>query len=80
MAWAAFSTLIVVMPMARAGLRLMPRSSRKTHVVGLDVEQLAGHLVEARVGLAHADLARLDDDVEQRQHLGHLRLAVDVPG
>ena len=28
------STLIVVMPISRAGLRLMPRSSRKTHSVG----------------------------------------------
>ena len=37
-------------------------------------------LVEARVGLAHADLARLDDDVEQRHHLVPSRLAVDVPG
>jgi hypothetical protein len=27
-AWAPLSTLIVVMPMARAGFRLMPRSSR----------------------------------------------------
>ena len=34
-AWAAFSTLIVVMPIAFAGLRLMPRSSRKTHISGL---------------------------------------------
>ena len=34
MAWSGSPTLIVVMPMARAGLRLMPRSSRKTTSVG----------------------------------------------
>ncbi len=34
MACSASTTLIVVMPMAAAGLRLMPRSSRKTHSAG----------------------------------------------
>ena len=34
MAWSALSTLMVVMPMAAAGLRLMPRSSRNTHSAG----------------------------------------------
>jgi hypothetical protein len=33
-AWAGSPTLIVVMPIARAGLRLMPRSSRNTHCSG----------------------------------------------
>jgi len=33
-AWAGSPTLIVVMPIARAGLRLMPRSSRNTHSSG----------------------------------------------
>ena len=33
-AWSPSSTLIVVMPIARAGLRLMPRSSRNTHAAG----------------------------------------------
>ncbi len=32
--WSGSSTLIVVIPISRAGLRLMPRSSRKTHSVG----------------------------------------------
>ena len=41
--------------------------------------ELARDLVEARVGLAHADLARLDDHVEQGHHLGDLLLAIDVP-
>ena len=36
----------------------------------LDAEQLAGDLVEPRVGLADADPARLDDRVEQAEHLG----------
>jgi hypothetical protein len=30
-AWLAERTLIVVMPISRAGLRLIPRSSRNTH-------------------------------------------------
>ena len=33
-AWASVSTLIVAMPMARAGFRLIPRSSRKTQACG----------------------------------------------
>ena len=39
------------------------------HALGrLDAEQLAGDRVERRLGLAHADLARLDDDVEAGHH------------
>ena len=79
MAWSALSTLMVVMPIAAAGLRLMPRSSRNTHSAGSTREQLAGDLVEARLGLAHADLARLDDLIEPSHHLGDVlaRVAAD---
>ena len=43
------------------------------HALGrLDVEQLAGPLVEAELGLADADLARLDDGVELGHHRGDL--------
>ena len=43
------------------------------HALGrLDAEQLARRLVEPRLGLAHADLARLDDDVEAGHHGGDL--------
>ena len=47
-------TLIVVMPMARAGLRLPPMSSRKTASFGSIASCSQRQLVEARVGLAHA--------------------------
>ena len=78
---AGSSTLIVVMPIAARRLEVDAEVVEE-HAAssGFDVEQLAGHLVEARVGLAHADLARLDDDVEERHHLGHLRLAIDMTG
>ena len=58
---------MVVMPMAAAGLRFTPRSSRNTASCGLHAAGLAGQLVEPRVGLAHADLARLDHVVEEPQ-------------
>ena len=58
------STLIVVMPIARAGLRLMPRSSRNTAVGASTSSSLEHELVDARVGLAQPDDRRLDDDVE----------------
>jgi hypothetical protein len=35
----------------------------------LDAQLLTGQFVEARVGLAHADLRGFDDDVEQREHV-----------
>ena len=41
-------TLMVVMPMARAGFRLMPRSSRYTTSSGRTPHRLAGQLVDAR--------------------------------
>ena len=81
MACAASTTLIVVMPIAAAGFRLMPRSSRKTHSSGCTSEQLAGDLVEARFGFAHADLAALDDHVESvhdRGDLDRTRVAREV--
>src|SRR5579862_2492601 len=34
-----------------------------------DAERLRGHLVDPGIGLAHPDLGRLDDDVEQAQDL-----------
>ncbi len=67
---------MVVMPIAAAGLRLMPRSSRNTHSAGLDGEQLAGDLVEARLGFAHTDLARLDDLIEPSHHVGDVRAGI----
>ena len=78
-AGSAAPTLIVVMPIALAGLRLMPRSSRKTHSLGLDADELAGDLVEPGLGLAAADLARLDDVVEHHHHVTdvHPLLAAD---
>ena len=51
----------------------MPRSSRNTHSGGVDAEQLAGRACRSRLGLADADLARLDDDVELGHHRGDLR-------
>ncbi len=63
-AWSAAVTLIVVMPIFAAGLRLMPRSSRNTHSFGLDADEVAGDLVETRLRLAAANLARLDDVIE----------------
>ena len=72
MACSAVTTLMVVMPIAAAGFRLMPRSSRKTHSSRLHVQQLARDLVEALLRLAHADLAALDDHVEPRHDLGDL--------
>ena len=58
-------TLIVVMPIARAGLRLMPRSSRNTTSLAATPSSLEHELVGGRVGLADPVLRRLDDDVEQ---------------
>ena len=58
------TTLIVVMPIARAGLRFTPRSSRNTQPSGGDVEALAHELVDPRVGLADPLDRRLDDGVE----------------
>ena len=40
-----------------------------------DAEQVARRGVERRLGLAHADLARLDDDVEAGHHGGDVRVA-----
>ena len=67
-------TLIVVMPIARAGLRLMPRSSRNTAAARLHVELREHQLVDARVGLAQPDHRRLDDHVEAE------RVAVGASG
>ena len=58
-------TLIVVMPSARAGLRLMPRSSRNTRLAARHAEPLEHELVDARIRLAQAFDRRLDDDVER---------------
>ena len=81
-------TLIVRMPIAAAGLRLMPRSSRNTHSLRRHAEQLAGDLVEPRLGLAAADLAALDHVVEaghdrarsSRRRSVRRMLAADVVG
>ena len=59
------TTLMVAMPIALAGLRLMPRSSRNTVSLGGDAHLRQHQLVGGRLGLAHALLRRLDDDVEQ---------------
>ena len=58
-------TLIVVMPIARAGLRLMPRSSRNTLSDASHAEPVEHELVDPRVGLAQPLDRRLDDDVER---------------
>ena len=79
MASSGSSTLMVCIPRARAGLRLTPRSSRKTASLGSIPSCSHASCVEGGVGLAHAHLARLDDPVEQPEYLGHLALTVDVP-
>ena len=60
------STLIVVMPSARAVFRLLPMSSRNTASAGSTSELAADELVDARVGLAQPDRDRLDEHVEER--------------
>src|SRR5256885_12930301 len=58
------STLFPYTTLFRSGLRRV------------DAELVASELVEAGVGFADADPARLDDDVEQLAHLGHCRITV----
>ena len=67
------STLIVVMPSARAVFRLLPMSSRNTASGGRHAELAAGELVDARVGLAQPDHRRLDEDVEERAQQARCR-------
>ena len=64
MAASGSTTLIVVIPMAR-GLEVAADVVEEDGLAWLDRELLARQLVEAGVGLAHPDLARLDDDVEE---------------
>ena len=65
-------TLIVVMPIGLGGLEVDAEVVEEHALGRLDAEQLAGRRVEQRLGLADADLARLDDDVEAGHHGGDL--------
>ena len=78
MAWAGSMTLMVVMPRARGGLEVDPEIIEEDRLGGLDRQLLARHLVERRIRLAHAHLARLDDPVEQGEHAAHLTFPIDV--
>ena len=70
-------TLMVVIPIARAGFEVDAQVVEE-HAGPRrgPPQQLARHLVEAGLGLAHADHARLHDDVEA----GHDRRVLDRPG
>ena len=79
MAWSASSDLDRGHAHRRGGLEVDAEVVEEHALGGLDGEQLAGDLVEARFGLAHADLARLDDLIEARHHVGDVgaRVAAD---
>ncbi len=79
MAWSAPRTLIVVMPIAAGGLEVDAEVVEEHALGRLDADELAGDLVEAGLGLAAPDLARLDDVVEHHHHVTdvHALLAAD---
>ena len=73
------TTLIVCIPIALAGLRLMPRSSRKTHSLG-STSRRSPDLVETPLRLSNAHHTRLDDLVEQVVDLRKRRAITINPG
>ena len=72
------STLIVVIPMVRAGLRFTPRSSRNTASTGKTSKPLAHQLVDARIRLPQSFDRRLDDHVELAEVPERVRRVVTV--
>ena len=70
MAWSASSDLDRGHAHRRGGLEVDAEVVEEDALGGLDGEQFAGDLVEARFGFAHADLARLDDLIEARHDVG----------
>ena len=75
---AGSATLIVAMPIARAGFRFTPRSSRKTVAAGSTSSRAHDELVDARVGLAEPLDRRFDHDVEQVESSGRVVPFADV--
>ena len=61
-----------------SGLEVDAEIVEEHRLVGRHAGALARDAIERRLGLAHADLARLDDVIDEREHLGDLGGALAV--